>query len=81
MVSNRAYAVTGTAAPVTMSLPSSPIAGDFVKYANMDGRENLIGRNGSNIMSLAEDLTLDTTAVSFDLVYVGPTVGWSIYGA
>ena len=81
MVPSRAYVVTGTAAPVTMSLPSSPEVGDLIKYSNMDDRSNLIARNGSNIMSLPQDLTLDVTKVSFDLVYVGTNVGWSIYGA
>ena len=81
MVPSRAYVVTGTASPITMSLPSSPSVGDLIKFANMDDRATLIARGGSNIMSVAEDLTLDIEQVSFDLVYVGPTVGWTIYGS
>ena len=81
MVPSRAYVVTGTASPITMSLPSSPSVGDLIKFANMDDRATLIARGGSNIMSVSEDLTLDIEQVSFDLVYIGEPVGWSIYGS
>jgi len=81
MSANIAYVVTGTAAPITMSLPSSPNVGELIKFANMDDRATLLGRNGNNIMGLAEDMTLNVEQVSFDLVYVGPTAGWTIYGS
>ena len=81
MSANVAYVVTGTAAPITMSLPASPSVGDLIKFANMDDRATLLGRNSSNIMGLAEDMTLNVEQVSFDLVYVGPTAGWTIYGS
>ena len=81
MVASKAYVVTGTASPVTMSLPASPSNGDLIKFANMDDRATLLARNGNNLMGLAEDMTLNVEQVSFDLVYVGPTVGWTIYGS
>jgi hypothetical protein len=81
MVKNTAYVVTGTASPITMSLPSSPTIGELIKFANMDDRATLLARNGNNIMGLAEDMTLNVEQVSFDLVYVGPTAGWTIYGS
>lgn len=81
MSANIAYVVTGTAAPITMSLPASPTVGELIKFANMDDRATLLGRNGNNIMGLAEDMTLNVEQVSFDLVYVGPTAGWTIYGS
>jgi hypothetical protein len=81
MVASKAYVVTGTASPITMSLPASPSNGDLIKFANMDDRATLLARNGNNIMGLAEDMTLNVEQVSFDLVYVGPTAGWTIYGS
>lgn len=73
-VAFRTYVLT---ASLTLILPASPAAGDWVAIQNSSGTTTaIIARNGSNIMSLAEDLTLDTNFVSLQLVYVDATRGW-----
>ena len=63
-----------------MSLPTTPQNGDSIKFANMDGRQTLIARNGNKIMSDAEDMTLDVVATSFELIYESTSIGWTIIG-
>ena len=79
--SGQAYIITSSILPVTMSLPSSPSNGDSIKLANMDGRQTLIVRNGSKIMSDDEDMTLDIVASSFELMYESTIIGWTIIGS
>jgi hypothetical protein len=71
---------TVTAASQTITLPASPstgwqagvsIAGTFT--------DTIIARNGSNIMSLAENMTVDTANISVTLVYIDATRGWRIF--
>jgi len=76
-VADRRYFLN--AATITLTLPASPSAGDTVSLSEMGGNaDNIIGRNGSNIQSLAEDMTIDTAYASFQLQYVDATVGWAI---
>jgi hypothetical protein len=64
-------------ASLTLTLPSSPTAGDWVTIQNSSGTSTaVIARNGSNIMSLAENMTLDTDFISVQLVYADATRGW-----
>tara|TARA_R110000772_G_scaffold97907_1_gene197259 strand:- start:242 stop:658 length:417 start_codon:yes stop_codon:yes gene_type:complete len=79
-LSGRAYIITSSGTPVTMSLPTTPQNGDSIKFANMDGRQTLIARNGNKIMSDAEDMTLDVVATSFELIYESTSIGWAIIG-
>jgi hypothetical protein len=79
-LSGRAYIITSSGTPVTMSLPTTPQNGDSIKFANMDGRQTLIARNGNKIMSDAEDMTLDVVATSFELIYESTSIGWTIIG-
>ena len=74
---NNRYFLNG--ATITLTLPASPTAGDTVAISEMGGNaDNIIGRNGSNIQSLAEDMTIDTAYASFQLQYVDATIGWAI---
>ena len=70
----------GIGAPVTITLPASPTVGDEVHFidtgANLASNNLTIGRNGSNILGSASDLTVSTNAVAFTLVYVNATRGW-----
>ena len=59
----------------TITLPSSPSAGDTVIIANAGAATVTIGRNSSNINSAAEDGTLPQ-GNSTQLVYVDGTIGW-----
>lgn len=69
-----------TSASFTITLPASPVAGDKISIADYTGTfatNNLtVGRNGSNIMGLAEDMTISTNNVKIDLVYIDSTEGW-----
>lgn len=66
-------------ASLTLTLPSSPTVGDFVKISNRSNTLTcVVGRNGSNIMNLAEDMTIDAIDVGFMLVYADATRGWVI---
>lgn len=65
------------AGAVTLTLPSSPTEGDQVGVAEISGNTtSIVARNGSNIMSLAEDLDLNLAYASFRLVFVDSTRGW-----
>ena len=70
----------GIGAPVTINLPASPSVGDevhFIDSGNNFASNNLtIGRNSSNILGSASDLTVSTNSVAFTLVYVNATRGW-----
>ena len=70
---------TVTAATQTITLPASPSAGDEVTVSIAGTfTDTVIARNGSNIMSLAENLTVDKANVSVTLYYVDATRGWRI---
>ena len=75
---NNLYVLT---ADLTLTLPASPANGDSIKISNLSGVATcVLGRNGSLIMGVATDLTLDTPSASFELVYSGATKGWVIIG-
>ena len=79
-VSGKGYFVNTTGGVVTVTLPSSPSAGDIVSvkdYASTFSSNNLtIGRGGSKIGSECLDATLSTDGDSITLVYVDGTQGW-----
>lgn len=76
------YMCDTSAGAFTVTLPATPTAGDLIyigDYAGTFDAENLtIGRNGSKIMGLAEDLTISTPNVSLTLQYIDATQGWKI---
>jgi hypothetical protein len=68
-------------ADLTLTLPATPEIGQWVKISNRSGVATcVLGRNGNNIMGAALDLTLDTAAASFELIYSGTAQGWVIIG-
>ena len=51
------------ATATTLTLPAAPLDGDIVWVTVANGRtDNVLARNGSQIMGLAEDMTLDVPA-------------------
>ena len=70
----------GLGVPVTVTLPATPSVGDevtIIDSGNAFGSNNLtVGRNGSNILSVAANLTVSTNGAAFTLVYVNATRGW-----
>jgi hypothetical protein len=81
-VSGNGYFCNTTSAAFTVTLPSSPSAGDIVgikDYANTADTNNItIGRNGSNIQGQAIDFIINTEGRSVLLVYVDGTQGWKV---
>jgi hypothetical protein len=66
-------------AGLTLTLPASPAAGDYVGIINRSNTvTGTIARNGSNIMASASDLTLDDVNARFRLVYANASQGWVI---
>lgn len=73
-VRSRTYILT---ASTTLTLPASPTAGDWVSIVNRSGTTTpVIARNGTNIMGLAENMTLDNANASLTLTYADATRGW-----
>jgi hypothetical protein len=75
-VKSKHYVLTNAAA-TTVTLPSSPSAGDTVWVTVANGlTTNVIARNSANIQSIAEDLTLNATYAAVQLRYADATRGW-----
>lgn len=70
-----------TGGAFTVTLPATPAAGNQVVVADAGGvwgTNNLtVGRNGSTIDGLAQDLVCDISGVSVQFVYSGTT--WEVY--
>lgn len=73
-VAARHYVLT---ASITLTLPASPQAGDWVRVSNRSGTSTpTVARNGQNIMGLAEDMTINADNVPVLLVFADATRGW-----
>ena len=73
---NTVYVLT---ADLTLTLPAPPVAGDSIKISNQsDVATCIVARNGSNIMGLASDLTLDDPTKNFELIFTNAAKGWVI---
>jgi len=73
-VTGRSYVLT---ASLTLTLPASPSAGDTVVLQNSSGTITAtVASNGSNIMSLAENMTFDVANAGITLMYADATRGW-----
>ena len=75
-VKDNHYYLNGSA--ISLSLPASPSVGDEVRLSEVAGNTDcVIGRNGSNIMGSASNLTIDTAYLVLYLRYVDSTIGWA----
>jgi len=76
------YLIDTVSSAYTLNLPASPTAGDIVGVTDFKGNAETnnitIGRNGSNIDGVAEDLIVDVSRSTFKLVYTDATTGWFI---
>lgn len=69
-VAGNQYALTNASAS-TLTLPATPAAGDTVVVSIANSRtDNIIARNGSTIMGLAEDMTVDNSNATVTLRYL-----------
>ena len=78
--SGEGYFINTTSGAITMTLPSSPSAGDIVAfkdYANTFDTNNLtINRNGQPLSGDAADAIISTEGQALTLVYGDATKGW-----
>jgi hypothetical protein len=74
---NREF-VSVVGAGLTMTLPASPAAGNEVAIQVGDFTDTVIGRNSQNIMSLAEDMTINVANRTVNLVFTDATRGWRV---
>ena len=79
-VSGDGFFVNTTSGGITVTLPSSPSAGDIVAfkdYANTwDCNAVTLCRNGSKINGVCSNTNLVTESQSVTLIYVDGTKGW-----
>jgi hypothetical protein len=73
---NKDQLIVNSGSAVTITLPSSPSAGNIVYVKNVGAGTVTIARNSSKINSLTEDGTLTSTKRA-QLVYVDATIGWT----
>lgn len=77
-VAGNHYALTNVAA-TTITLPASPSTGAIVWVTVANGLyTNVINRNGSAIMNIAENMTLDKINATVQLRYINATLGWCL---
>jgi len=64
-----------------LTFPPTPSIGDRVAFLDVgddfEGNNLTLGRNGSNIIGLAQDMTVDVTGASFLFVYISAAEGWT----
>ena len=84
-VSGEGYFINTTSGTITMTLPSSPSAGDIVAlkdYANtFDTNKLTIARNGQPISGSTTDAQISVEGQSLTLVYGDATKGWQSVAA
>lgn len=65
----------------TINLPAGPSPGDSVRIIDALGtfatNNLLVGRNGSNIRGVADDLNLDLNGSFVEFIYVNASIGWT----
>lgn len=74
--------LVASAGSITITLPASPTAGNFVIVKDGTGAAATtnftVARNGSNIASSATDLTFDKNFAEITMTYMDATIGWSV---
>lgn len=69
---------------ITLPLNSTLLVNDVVQIVDVTGNFNTnnvtLGRNGSKIQNLSEDLVLDINNIAVTMIYTGSTYGWIISG-
>jgi len=78
------YFVNTTSAAITVTLPSSPSAGDevsIVDYAGTADTNNITITSSDNINGSSNDVSIDYERGGVSMVYVDATQGWIAYNA
>jgi hypothetical protein len=80
--SNHTYWVNTTAGAVTLSLPSTPRQGDYIKISDSHGtfgsNNCTINNNGNPIMRQSDTMVISTPGAAVSLVFFDATRGWLI---
>jgi hypothetical protein len=78
---NASYYIA-SAGGITITLPASPSAGNYVIVKDGTGAAATttftVARNGSNIASSASDLVFDKNWAEITLTYINGSIGWSV---
>ena len=81
-VAGNGYLVDCSAAVRTITLPTSPTAGDEIHVSDFTGSSSsfniTIARGGESIDSVAEDLIVNINKATVKLVYANASIGWAI---
>ena len=83
-VAGKGYFVNTTSAAITVTLPSSPSAGDeltIVDYAGTADTNNITITSSDNINGSSNDVKIDYERGGVSMVYVDATQGWIAYNA
>src|SRR5210317_1800839 len=83
-ISGEGYFVDTTSAAITVTLPSSPSAGDevsIVDYAGTADTNNITITSSDNINGSSNDVKIDYERGGVSVVYVDATQGWIAYNA
>jgi len=79
-VNGEGYFINSAGGQITVTLPSSPSAGNIVSISDYNGtaatNSIIIARNGSNINGSATNLEISKNNSAIELVYVDGTTGW-----
>jgi hypothetical protein len=81
-VSSGRYAISTTGGPITVTLPSSPSTGDYVKLidvSNWSDNPVTVSRNGSTIEGYADNFQLDIGQSIIEMIYINST--WQVYSS
>ena len=74
--------LVASAGSITITLPASPSAGDFVVVKDGTGAAATtnftVNGNGANIASSATPLTFDKNFAEITMTYMDATIGWSV---
>jgi len=65
----------------TLTLPTSPSAGDSIKISNgISGAANIIAPGSKKIMDVAGNMTINLATAAFEMIFSGDANGWIIIG-
>jgi hypothetical protein len=63
-----------------IALPSSPSAGDWIKFSNRSAATASLNPDGNKIMGETGSFTIDNANAGFEVVYTDATHGWVLVG-
>ena len=82
-VNGEGYFVDTGSGVVTVTLPSSPSAGNIVSIKDYDGNfgtnKCILARNGSNIRGATNNINLSLSNSGVTCIYVDATEGWQLF--